>query len=529
MATKLVEQWLKVVKGEVVVFPSNTALTSHVLSSASALPSSSSRTANTTQMLIDPSNSAYVDNLAMADELGGADVDHHIDVDEIIPTINHHGSDDQLMEVDGSDLLLDYAHVPTTGISNNSHLYMMDKSSGGDIVDSSSTSNILNSNNEQHQNTVDKSTELKFKFTVKDGKTSLAKVNKEAKTESSKESDTDSTAIVKEKRSGDKGKSSGTSSKDRRSSNEHKRPSSSSSHHHKSSSRSSGGSSSRKSSSSSKDKERSSSSSSRRSSSSHSKSGSSQSSKDRSSSSSKDSKRKESNAISSNISKPKDTQADKDKDTLAKVMGGSALDRLGKIPKKVKTTTEEESTGKAAAVVASVPSKKSSISIEVRKSVEDRPKTVKTLNSQFRDHGLGEEIPPPPSRKSLKKPAPPVLTMLAPKMNLSPSTPSLKRTSPPPKDFSSPVEKKMKLDFLVGLDPVLEKADKPGGIKLIAPRSKRKYLTNIRASFINGAVRGVSSSVSGGCAFCVVIQASMDGWMWMAENGYHSSVHYLSI
>uniref|UniRef100_A0A182MM19 TFIIS N-terminal domain-containing protein n=1 Tax=Anopheles culicifacies TaxID=139723 RepID=A0A182MM19_9DIPT len=120
------------------------------------------------------------------------------------------------------------------------------------------------------------------------------------------------------------------------------------------------------------------------------------------------------------------------------------------------------------ASAATIPSKKASISIEVR-NPENRPKTVKTYNSQFRSHGLIEEAPPPPSRKGLKKPS-----------STSPSTAStssssttigstaigtVKRSSPTPtgRDATlagSPVEKKPREDPL----------ERPGSIKLIPPK-----------------------------------------------------------
>lgn len=144
------------------------------------------------------------------------------------------------------------------------------------------------------------------------------------------------------------------------------------------------------------------------------------------------------------------------------------IDKLGKIPKKPK---EDEP------VVTSItiPSKKASMSIEIRRGDPNRPKTVKTYNSQFRSHGLSEEAPPPPSRKGLKKPP----TQSIPGTSI-PSTLLVKRSSPPPmpatisspttvKELLPPAEKKLKIDLTTA--PATEK---PGAVKFIAPKPKRK-------------------------------------------------------
>ncbi|XP_053675829.1 serine-rich adhesin for platelets [Anopheles nili] len=115
-----------------------------------------------------------------------------------------------------------------------------------------------------------------------------------------------------------------------------------------------------------------------------------------------------------------------------------------------------------------IPSKKASISIEVR-NPENRPKTVKTYNSQFRSHGLIEEAPPPPSRKGLKKPSsssstsPGAPTSNGPAIG-STATGTVKRSSPMStgRDTTagSPIDKKPKEDF----------PERPGSIKLIPPK-----------------------------------------------------------
>nr|BAM18317.1 pnuts protein [Papilio xuthus] len=119
-----------------------------------------------------------------------------------------------------------------------------------------------------------------------------------------------------------------------------------------------------------------------------------------------------------------------------------SIHKLGKIPK-----------------LSDVKKDKPSISIEVRKPDEPKPKTVKTFNSKFRKHGLEEEVKPPPSRAALlnKKPPPP----------LPPSIPIPKRPSPVHNE--TPPEKKIK---------TIDMVEKPGAIKLIPPKPKREYILN---------------------------------------------------
>ncbi|KAJ6650077.1 Serine/threonine-protein phosphatase 1 regulatory subunit 10 [Pseudolycoriella hygida] len=185
--------------------------------------------------------------------------------------------------------------------------------------------------------------------------------------------------------------------------------------------------------------------------------------RDRSSkSSSSFSKTKSSSSTKSNQPKERQDSVDekvsqsmKDKETLTKVAPPS-INKLGKIPKKPAADTEVSAD--------SVGSKKSSISIEVKKDAENRPKTVKTFNSQFRSHGLAEEAPPPPSRRGLQRPS------SQPTIGASIPTPNpTKRTSPPPEKKETIVpEKKLKLDIAVV-------AEKPG-IKLIPAKPKTPVL-----------------------------------------------------
>lgn len=183
-----------------------------------------------------------------------------------------------------------------------------------------------------------------------------------------------------------------------------------------------------------------------------------------SSSSSRDKSREKS---ASSKSDSTTSQANKDKETLSIIMPQSTL-KIGKIPKKVNSdaTTKLDTSAGSATISSSPSAKKPSISIEVRKDFENRPKTVKTFNSKFRSHGLAEEAPPPPSRKGLKKPQ---SLVSAPGTTIPPSNPTaLKRlsTSPTPE-----MEKKPKLDISI----VSNHVDKPGSIKLISPKPKRKY------------------------------------------------------
>lgn len=117
-----------------------------------------------------------------------------------------------------------------------------------------------------------------------------------------------------------------------------------------------------------------------------------------------------------------------------------SIQKLGKIPK-----------------LSDVKKEKPSISIEVRKPDEPKPKTVKTFHSKFRKHGLEEEVKPPPSRAALlnKKVTP----------TLPPTVSIPKRPSPVHNE--TPPEKKPK---------TTEPIEKPGSIKLIPPKPKRKYM-----------------------------------------------------
>ncbi|XP_059059268.1 serine/threonine-protein phosphatase 1 regulatory subunit 10 [Achroia grisella] len=118
-----------------------------------------------------------------------------------------------------------------------------------------------------------------------------------------------------------------------------------------------------------------------------------------------------------------------------------SIQKLGKIPK-----------------LSDVKKEKPSISIEVRKPDDPKPKTVKTFHSKFRRHGLEEEVKPPPSRAALlNKKVTPVLppTIQIPKR-------------PSPVHNENPPEKKPKTVETI--------ESKPGSIKLIPPKPKPMML-----------------------------------------------------
>ncbi|KAL7042341.1 hypothetical protein ACKWTF_001104 [Chironomus riparius] len=205
-----------------------------------------------------------------------------------------------------------------------------------------------------------------------------------------------------------------------------------------------------------------------RSSSSH-RSSSSSSSKDRHKDSSKSSSSSKHSSSSSSSSRDKDKdrekrkkeqaekeQAEKDKETLSFLapLPSSKLQRIPKRPHSESEKSDSDPSSKSAKSNEVIEKKKPSISIEVRKG--DKPKTVKTHNSTFRDHGLAEQPPPPPSRKGLKKPAP-VAPVILPVT--TPSIQSPKPISPPP---AKRIHLEKALDF--------EVPERVGGVKLIKPK-----------------------------------------------------------
>lgn len=317
----------------------------------------------------------------------------------------------------------------------------------------------------EDENTKKQSSELKYKVSNKEGGKLLLSLKR-------------STSPLPEEKDAKLSRTSSTDSKSKSSSDKDKKKSSSSSHKSSSSS----------SKSSHRDKDRGSSSSS----SSHHKSSSS-SSKDKHSSKSSSSKHSSSSSRDKDKDKDRDkpkkesekSQAEKDKETL-NLLAPMPSSKLQRIPKRQHSENSEnksaesnkdatETSPKAIKPSEPVEKKKPSISIEVRKG--EKPKTVKTLNSQFRNHGLAEEPPKPPSRKDLKKPAstPSSLSLITPSL---PSSAAIKTsTSPPP-------SKKINLDT----ENVQERV---GGVKLIKPKRKYRLSNPLQVCLLAGPARDV--------------------------------------
>ncbi|XP_041978594.1 serine/threonine-protein phosphatase 1 regulatory subunit 10 [Aricia agestis] len=305
-----------------------------------------------------------------------------------------------------------------------------------DTSHNNSTENINDISDEKGESNKEVETLPVLKISLKNGKQVLTQVDDNTKSASSelkaevnesiKSKNKDKTS---ERRSSDSSKSSSSkhSSKSKSSSDKHQKES-----RHSSSSRD-------KDKDKKRDKDRHSSSSS--SSKSKSSSGSSSSSKKTSSSSKSKDEKKSDTSLDKEKSKEKEKKvSDKEKSSL-EVVGkplSPSIKKLGKIPK-----------------LSEVKREKPSISIEVRKPEDPKPKTVKTFHSKFRKHGLEEEIQPPPSRASLltKKQLPPL-----------PPTVSIPKR-PSPIHNETPPEKKPK---------TIE--DKPGAIKLIPPKPKPMVL-----------------------------------------------------
>lgn len=416
MASKLVEQWLKIAKGETMTINNQN---SNIVNKENLLNSQSQNVVNKNAIF----NDQNVDN---SNELNSI---------EVIPiTVNEINDNDVTDSVNVDD---------------------------GERDDSQSLVFKIKTSKDGKQTVIETSPKksMRVNEALKDSDSddrAAEKRNRDEKTSSSRSGDGKSS-----KSSKDREREKSKDGRDRSSSHDkHKKSSSSSSSSHKSSSHSS------KSSSSSSSKHSSSKSSSSSSSSKSHKSSSSSSShhsskdkdKHKSSSSSKSSSSRDKEKRDDSKSKSdasKLSQAEKDKNTLAKVMP-PAIGKIGKIPKKP-STDDGDKTGSDSAL------KKKSISIEVRKDAENRPKTVKTYNSQFRSHGLEGEAPPPPSRKDLKKPA-----TTAPATGLAITTPIPKRSLSPPNTVKES-DKKIKLATTT---PAVEK---PGAIKLIPAKPKRKY------------------------------------------------------
>lgn len=377
MASKLVEQWLKTVKGEQVPTVEISDIQQIISEAQLEIKSEVTNT--------DPPHS----------EVETTDLDNSV--------ILENGIKDEKHEIDSNNLDLSSIEPPENEDVNN---------------ETDTTLPVL-------------------KITLKNGKQVVSQVEDDEKVRE----DTTENDRSKEKhksRSKDKSHDKNRSSSSKSSS---KHSSKSSSDKHRSSSKDRSSSSKHSSKDKYKDKDRHSSHSSK--SKSHSSSSSSKKSSSSSSSSSKP-KDEKSEKLVSDKDKVKEKDAEKEKKSTEKTADekplSPSIQKLGKIPK-----------------LSDVKKEKPSISIEVRKPDEPKPKTVKTFHSKFRNHGLAEEIKPPPSRAALlsKKPAPPALP---PTVSI-PKRPSPIHSEPPP-------EKKPK---------TVEITEKPGAIKLIPPKPKRKY------------------------------------------------------
>lgn len=159
-----------------------------------------------------------------------------------------------------------------------------------------------------------------------------------------------------------------------------------------------------------------------------------------------------SNSSSKDKKENKEKQAEKDKDTLAKIQPQS-LNKLGRIPKKASDEKSKDDEKKRL-------EKKASMGIETKNPNEPRPKTVKVYNSKMRSTGLLEEAKPPPPRTAKKTGT-----------TASPNVP-VKRSSPL-RETAPQAEKKPKLDI----------PERPGSIKLIPPKPKRKFIKHFYLLF----------------------------------------------
>lgn len=377
MASKLVEQWLKTVKGEQVVTVQISDIPQIISEAQLEMKSEVNNT--------DPSHS----------EVGNTSTD----LDSSVTVEN--GIKDEKPEIE----------------SNSVDVSSIEPPEKEDVNNETDTLPVL-------------------KITLKNGKQVVSQVEDDEK---AREDATEKDRMKEKHKSKNKDKS---HDKNRSSSSKSssKHSSKSSSDKHRSSSKDGSSSSKHSSKDKSKDKDRHSSHSSK--SKSHNSSSSTKKSSSSSSSKSKDDK---SEKLASDKDKVKEKDTEKEKKSSTEKPADEkplspSIQKLGKIPK-----------------LGDVKKEKPSISIEVRKPDEPKPKTVKTFHSKFRNHGLAEEIKPPPSRAALlsKKPAPPALP---PTVSI-PKRPSPVHSEPPP-------EKKPK---------TVEITEKPGSIKLIPPKPKRKY------------------------------------------------------
>lgn len=352
-------------------------------------------------------------------------------------------------------------------------------------VDTSNGTVLSDSKSEDESSKKQSKDNIKYKVSNKEGSGKLLLSLKRSTSPSAEDKDSKlvkSSVDFKSKSSSDKSKSSSSSSKSSQKDKERSSSNSSSSHHKSSSSKKH----------------------------SSSKSSSSKSSRRSSSTSSSRDKTKD---VEKSKKETEKSQAEKDKETLNLLTPLSST-KLQRIPKRQHSENSENksaesnkdeggSPSKVQKAGEAVEKKKPSMSIEVRKG--DKPKTVKTLNSQFRNHGLAEEPPKPPSRKDLKKPG---TTSTAVISTILPSAAVKTSVSPPP-------SKKLHLDKAFEPD-VPERA---GGVKLIKP--KRKYhditgklsLVSLQALFIMNSEW-----------FCIFISIFVDVTLCASVSGGFSNV-----
>lgn len=459
LASKLVEQWLKIVKGESLVTPVTVQQQNVVVAEVPEVKEKSAESgddealdeeADETEDMVDPleipSNHVPQDDVDSKERISKAKSDGLVykitvkDGKQVFAKLETSPK----KEADGEKLKIKQELSTKTKSDDPIAKLKIATVDGKKQIKDKIKAEIVET---KDQDKVEANKKLE-KVKSESGKERTKSDDKERR--SSKESAKES-SDSKEKRKESSSKSSSSSSSKHSSgsssrSSSHKSSRSNSDSKHKTSSSSSSSSSRDKSRDSEKDKDR------ERSSKSSSSKSSSKSSSSSSSSSSKSSQSKEKR----DSTDEKLSQSAKDKDTLTKVIPPS-ISKLGKIPKK--PASEGESADPA-------PLKKSSISIEVKKDAENRPKTVKTFNSKFRSHGLAEEAPPPPSRRGLQRPS------SQPTVGASiPGTTVTKRPSPPPEKKEPVVpEKKLKIDTSLAVE-------KPG-IKLIPAKPKSEYLSS---------------------------------------------------
>ncbi|EDW65040.1 serine/threonine-protein phosphatase 1 regulatory subunit 10 [Drosophila virilis] len=436
LAKRLVEQWLKIVTEN----PSGTT-------TATSSPAGAVESQQTTALVardtsgsdLKDTNMEHSSSDSTDSSGGGATVRQNYTITSsaerkrniviTIKTVDKSASTlttaDSVYNDDDSSLPASEAGSESKGTESNAHL---DSSEKSNLDDSSTTadSKLDDDSDKKHKSARDKSRSRSEKDRDKDKKSSS--------------SHRSSSSSHKSSSSSSKSSSKGSSSSSHRSSSDK--------HRDRDKARSSS------SSSSSKDKDR-------KEGSSSSSTATSSSNKHKSSKSSSSS----SSSSSSNSSTSKDRNRDKDKEksssSTASKKENEKDNKLMPPPASSEKKTKDGDSDVQKAKSISIPNRKASISIEIRRDNE-KTATVKTYQSKFRSHGLTEEAPPPPSRKGLKKPTSSTTPTIPP--TILPSATALKRPSPPPRD--TPAEKKPKID----MNHVIGHVDRPGSVKLIAPK-----------------------------------------------------------